>query len=37
VPELVNVQERKGMAKPYQVRQFLELVEEHDLEMAADA
>ncbi len=32
IPELVNLQEVKGKAKPYQVRQFLELVEQYDLE-----
>jgi predicted RNA binding protein YcfA (HicA-like mRNA interferase family) len=33
IPELVNLQDRKGKAKPYQVREFLELVEEYDLEL----
>jgi predicted RNA binding protein YcfA (HicA-like mRNA interferase family) len=33
IPELVNLQERNGKAKPYQVRQFLELVEQYDLEL----
>lgn len=31
VPELVNLQNIKGQAKPYQIRQFLKLVEKHDL------
>jgi predicted RNA binding protein YcfA (HicA-like mRNA interferase family) len=31
VPELVNLQEDSGQAKPYQVRQFLRLVERHNL------
>ena len=31
VPELVNLQNVKGQAKPYQIRQFLKLVEKHDL------
>jgi len=31
VPELVNIQNAKGKAKPYQVRQFLEIVEQHNL------
>ncbi|ASC71106.1 hypothetical protein XM38_020560 [Halomicronema hongdechloris C2206] len=31
VPELVNIQNHKGKAKPYQIRQFLSLVEQHDL------
>jgi hypothetical protein len=31
VPELVNLQEVDGKAKPYQVRQFLKLVERYNL------
>jgi predicted RNA binding protein YcfA (HicA-like mRNA interferase family) len=31
VPELVNLQEVGGKAKPYQIRQFLKLVEEYNL------
>jgi predicted RNA binding protein YcfA (HicA-like mRNA interferase family) len=31
VPELLNLQEVAEQAKPYQVRQFLKLVERHDL------
>ena len=33
VPELVNFQEVHGQAKPYQIRQFLSLVERHDLRL----
>ncbi len=33
VPELVNLQEVKGQAKPYQIRQFLRLVERYNLKM----
>jgi len=33
IPELVNIQNRKGKAKPYQMRQFLEFVEEYNLEL----
>jgi predicted RNA binding protein YcfA (HicA-like mRNA interferase family) len=33
IPELVNLQEKKGKAKPYQVREFLDLVEQYDLEL----
>jgi hypothetical protein len=36
IPELVNLQDRRGKAKPYQVRQFLDLVELHDLQMEDD-
>jgi len=31
VPELVNLQDVNGAAKPYQVRQFLKLVERYNL------
>ena len=31
IPELVNLQEVAGEAKPYQVRQLLRLVEQHNL------
>jgi predicted RNA binding protein YcfA (HicA-like mRNA interferase family) len=31
VPELLNLQSVNGKAKPYQVRQFLELVEMYNL------
>ena len=33
IPELVNIQNSKGVAKPYQIRQFLKLVEKHDLKL----
>jgi predicted RNA binding protein YcfA (HicA-like mRNA interferase family) len=33
IPELVNIQNVKGKAKPYQVRQFLTLVETHNLSL----
>ena len=33
VPELVNLQNVKGQAKPYQIRQFLNLVERYTLEL----
>ena len=36
VPELVNLQNVRGEAKPYQVRQFLKLVERYDLELEED-
>jgi len=31
IPELVNLQNVKGQAKPYQIRQFLKLVEKYNL------
>lgn len=37
VREIVNLQNRKGKAKPYQVRQFLQLVEQYNLELGEDS
>jgi predicted RNA binding protein YcfA (HicA-like mRNA interferase family) len=31
IPELINLQDHKGQAKPYQIRQFLSLVEQYSL------
>jgi predicted RNA binding protein YcfA (HicA-like mRNA interferase family) len=31
IPELVNLQNAHGQAKPYQIKQFLKLVERHNL------
>ncbi len=31
ISELVNIQNNKGNAKPYQVRQFLSIIEEYNL------
>lgn len=33
IPELVNLQNVKGQAKPYQMRQFLRLAEKHNLKL----
>jgi len=33
IAELVNLQEIGGKAKPYQIRQFLRLVERYDLRL----
>ena len=33
VPKLLNLQNLKGKAKPYQIRQFLALMDEYDLRM----
>jgi predicted RNA binding protein YcfA (HicA-like mRNA interferase family) len=35
IRELVNLQEVDGKAKPYQVRQLLEIVERYNLELEA--
>jgi len=34
VNELVNIQKVRGEAKPYQIRQFLKLVELYNLQLA---
>ncbi len=36
IPELVNFQEVHGQAKPYQLRQFLKIVERHNLRLGED-
>lgn len=36
IPELLNLQEVKGQAKPYQVRQLLQLVERYNLHLGED-
>ena len=33
VDELINLQDVKGQVKPYQIKQFLELIEKYDLKM----
>lgn len=33
IPELVNLQNVNGQAKPYQMRQFLKLIEKYNLEL----
>jgi predicted RNA binding protein YcfA (HicA-like mRNA interferase family) len=34
IHELLNLQNVKGKAKPYQIKQFLVLVEKHNLQMS---
>jgi len=36
IPELVNLQEVRGQAKPYQIRQFLRIVEDYNLRLEED-
>lgn len=36
LPEIVNLQNRKGKAKPYQVKQFLELIEQYSLQLGEE-
>jgi predicted RNA binding protein YcfA (HicA-like mRNA interferase family) len=36
VPELVNLQDEQGQAKPYQVRQVLRLIERYGLRLRDD-
>jgi predicted RNA binding protein YcfA (HicA-like mRNA interferase family) len=33
IPELINLQNVNGKAKPYQIRQFLKIVEKYNLQM----
>ena len=33
VPELINLQDVKGKAKPYQIKQFFEIVERYNLQL----
>ena len=33
IPELVNLQNVSGKAKPYQIKQFLDLIERYDIIM----
>ena len=37
IPELVNLQDVRGQAKPYQVRQFMKLLERYNLQLEDDA
>jgi HicA toxin of bacterial toxin-antitoxin, len=36
IPRLLNLQNVDGKAKPYQIRQFLQIVERYDLKMEAE-
>ena len=36
IAEVLNIQEEKGEAKPYQVKQFLALVEKYNLKMEGE-
>lgn len=36
IPELVNLQNKKGEVAPYQVRQILSLIEEYNLTLGED-
>lgn len=37
IPKLLNLQDRAGKAKSYQIRQFLALIEEYNLSMEDNA
>lgn len=37
VPEIINIQNRNGKAVPYQVRQFLFIVEQYNLTLEDEA
>lgn len=36
IPELLNLQNVKGKAKPYQIKQMLQLIEAHNLQMGEE-
>lgn len=36
IPELLNLQNVRGKAKPYQIKQLLELIEKHNLQMEGE-
>jgi len=36
VPELVNLQNIRGKAKPYQIKQLLQIVEQYNLQMEGE-
>lgn len=36
IPELINLQNVQGQAKPYQIRQFLRVVERYNLHLEED-
>ncbi|MBN1154311.1 type II toxin-antitoxin system HicA family toxin [candidate division KSB1 bacterium] len=36
VPELINLQNVKGQAKPYQIKQLLKIIERYNLQMEED-
>ncbi len=36
IPELVNLQDVNGKAKPYQVKQLLQLIERYNLQMEGE-
>ena len=36
IPELINLQKVGGQAKPYQIRQFMKLVEKYNLRLEDD-
>ena len=37
LPELLNLQNNKGKAKPYQIRQFMTLVEDFNLDLGEES
>ncbi len=37
IPELLNLQDLKGKAKPYQVKQLLQLAEIHNLQLEGES
>ncbi len=37
ISEIINIQDSRGEAKPYQIRQFLRIVERYNLKLEDDA
>jgi predicted RNA binding protein YcfA (HicA-like mRNA interferase family) len=37
IPDMINLQASSGMAKPYQVRQVLKVIEEYNLRLGDEA
>lgn len=36
IPDLLNLQEVQGKAKPYQIRQFMRLIERYNIQLEGD-
>lgn len=36
IPDLINLQNVEGKAKPYQIKQLLKIIEQYDLHMETD-
>ena len=36
IPKIMNIQDDKGQAKPYQIRQFLQLIKNYNLKLESE-